>query len=227
MGDIENGALCLAALFLLYLLFKLLHFPGIFFKRHGRRHRLFGLLYLFWMLLGYAEICWGTTPFVNHSLALLAYDCCLGVLGICLTVSAAIDFPHKGVENVASGTLDEHATVTYSEMIEHSFYQGVNLVQILYLHAVDGQTERWLRILLGMGATCPWLIRHAFPVNRFSDNYTKIDSKSTPLVRLLYRIKKYQYVFYKHFLLHGLNISVALFGPGLSGRPLACEGVFR
>ena len=28
----------------------------------------------------------------------------------------------------------------------------------------------------------------------------------------MYRIKKYQYIFYKHFLLHGLNISVALDG---------------
>jgi hypothetical protein len=26
----------------------------------------------------------------------------------------------------------------------------------------------------------------------------------------MYRVKKYQYVFYKHFLLHGLNVSIAI-----------------
>ena len=47
-------------------------------------------------------------------------------------------------------------------------------------------------------------------MNHFSDNYNKIDEKSSSLIRVMYRIKKYQYVFYKHFLLHGLNITVAL-----------------
>ena len=30
------------------------------------------------------------------------------------------------------------------------------------------------------------------------------------LINILYRIKKYQYLFYKHFLLHGLNVAVTV-----------------
>ena len=67
-----------------------------------------------------------------------------------------------------------------------------------------------LRVLAVIVVTLPWLTRSWFPVHSFSDNYKKIDKKSTPLIRFLYHVKKYQYVFYKHFLLHGLNISVAL-----------------
>ena len=35
---------------------------------------------------------------------------------------------------------------------------------------------------------------------------------STPLIRVLYRLKKWQYLLYKHALLHGLNASVAVDG---------------
>ena len=77
-----------------------------------------------------------------------------------------------------------------------------------------------IRLLLLGAATSPWLFRDFFPINKFSDNYTKIDEKSTWLIRALYRVKKYQYVFYKHFLLHGLNISVALRGYNLSADNL-------
>ena len=50
--------------------------------------------------------------------------------------SAAEDFKwlHRNVKNKASGVLDREATVTYNEMIEHVFYQILNLVQILFLH---------------------------------------------------------------------------------------------
>jgi len=64
------------------------------------------------------------------------------------------------------------------------------------------------RLLAVFLATFPWLFRSRFPVNKFSDNYEKDGMKTWTSV--LYRIKKYQYVFYKHFLLHGLNLSVAL-----------------
>ena len=65
------------------------------------------------------------------------------------------------------------------------------------------------RFLYCFIATSPWLFRSYFPINRFSDNYNKDDPKSSMIIKMLYRIKKYQYVFYKHFLLHGLNISLA------------------
>ena len=60
-----------------------------------------------------------------------------------------------------------------------------------------------------LASATPWLVRDQFPVNKFSDNYTKGQNK-TSLISLLYRAKKYQYIFYKHVLLHGLNVSVAL-----------------
>ena len=56
----------------------------------------------------------------------------------------------------------------------------------------------------------PWLARGRFPVNSFSANYAKPGfGGSTPLIRFLYRMKKWQYLLYKHCLLHGLNASVA------------------
>lgn len=57
--------------------------------------------------------------------------------------------------------------------------------------------------------TAPWAVRHRFPVNRFSRNYDK-DVQSPLHIKLMYRIKKYQYVLYKHGLLHGLNICLAV-----------------
>eukprot|EP00047_Mylnosiga_fluctuans_P008551 m.259168 g.259168 ORF g.259168 m.259168 type:complete len:388 (-) comp22207_c0_seq1:229-1392(-) len=226
--------------------------PGIFLKKHGRRHAVTGLLYLAWILLGLADLALsaryahgqeGSDDTGSALVPYLLYDVVLGVLGTALTLTAALEFQHKGVKNVASGTLDEHATVTHGEMIEHSFYQGLNLVQVIFIHAMalvplsaDGDDHAGYdrirrentfyhstihyhnllpRLALLLAATAPWLLRDRFPINRFSDNYTKIDPKSTALVRLLYRIKKYQYVFYKHFLLHGLNITIALTGLAL------------
>lgn len=138
-------------------------------------------------------------------------------------------------------------------MIEHSFYQMLNLIQAVYLHSVtwvlempelhkqrndndesdhDGndhsiQTIRqsFWPILMRLAAvwlvTAPWLCRHLFPVNSFSANWIKNreanNKKGKPsngkqnswLEIKLYQIKKWQYVFYKHTILHGLNISVA------------------
>lgn len=48
-------------------------------------------------------------------------------------------------------------------------------------------------------------------MNSFSANYDP-ERGSSPftLINILYRIKKYQYLSYKHFLLHGLNIAVTV-----------------
>jgi hypothetical protein len=141
------------------------------------------------------------------------YDVILGVLGTALALTAAFDFKHDKVKNTASGTLGADTTVTHSEMIEHSFYQLLNLVQIVFLHSVgtlslEHSNHQYLAYLLLILATAPWLARPLFPVNKFSDNYVKGDPWT--VVNVLYRIKKYQYMFYKHFLLHGLNLSAAL-----------------
>jgi len=138
--------------------------------------------------------------------------------------------------------LSKAAIVTQGEMVEHSFYQGVNLVQVVFLHLVTWVLvvdERVLPIVVvfvkrfGMllVVTLPWAIRKRFPVNSFSANWrkdvemnknnrhhdknggirvgTEKESKYLWLINGMYRFKKWQYVFYKHVILNGLNISVA------------------
>ena len=80
-------------------------------------------------------------------------------------------------------------------------------------------------VALAFAAVLPWHWRSYFPVNSFSANYVKVGRNSTQLTRLLYRIKKWQYVFYKHCLLHGLNASVAIASSG--GEPLVNRRYFR
>jgi hypothetical protein len=74
-----------------------------------------------------------------------------------------------------------------------------------------------LRLCWWLLVTAPWLLRGLFPVNHFSDNYTRVDERSNWLVRLLYRLKKYQYLLYKHVLFHGLNALAALGGGSIVG----------
>ena len=285
-----DTSVALSVLFFVLLVVILMPNVGIFFKRHGIRHRLIGLIYLIWLLLGLGD---ALLTLFRDQVCVLYYDIVFGILGILLTISAAFDFQHKGIKNVASGTLDAHSTVTYDEMMEHSFYQGLNLLQIVYIHIVcftvsgnhhdhitwavtqmdaigavtaagpylTPMQDNWGRIeyiwrpavrvlrssyhstpglahllpglvsptptptpdsyytapgaLLFRVCVCylltvaPWLARSWFPVHPFSQNWTVTDPRSSPLVRLLYRIKKYQYVFYKHFLLFGLNLTLA------------------
>ena len=56
-------------------------------------------------------------------------------------------------------------------------------------------------------------------MNSFSSNYTG-DSDPWLFINVMYRIKKYQYVFYKNALLHGLNITTCLSStpPRIQGR---------
>ena len=92
----------------------------------------------------------------------------------------------------------------------------LNVFQIVFLHANDYMLQHDLR--KGLAAKCAllafatslWLLRHRVPVHSFSENYVKIDPRSTALIRLMYRVKKCQYVLYKHFLLHGLNVGALL-----------------
>ncbi len=67
------------------------HTRGQFGRRRGQLHALSGLLYLCILVWGYlAE-------------ASLTQRVTLGVVGICLPLSAASGFGHRGVKNVASG----------------------------------------------------------------------------------------------------------------------------
>ena len=239
------------------------HAPMLFFARRqfARTHRAFGAALLVWLVYGFADAVWleatGGPALVGTR---VAYDVTLGLLGIGTTVSAARDFgSHRYAKQynqragAESGVLAPEATVAQAEMIEHAFYQGLNLLQVLFLHAcavlapassvgglgAGGSARRWLPIALSMVTALPWHWRGSFPVHSFSANYAgRGRSKTgggagagagTALTRALYRIKKWQYVFYKHFLLHGLNASVALdlaFNAS-SAPPLIYAAAFR
>ena len=204
------------AFFVARLLLIVIVHRRMFTPRYGRGHRLFGLLLLGHLSIGLVDARFGNT--IPPSI-LWIYDATLSLLGLSVSFSAARDFgpSHRHVSNDASGVLDEHATVTVEEMLEHCFYQGLNLVQVLYLHLAPLFVPR-LRVCMALGATAPWLGRRYFPVNSFSANYSRPDvGGRTRLIRTLYRLKKYQYIFYKHFLLHGLNASIAVASFSRSG----------
>ena len=189
----------------------------LFAPRYARLHRLCGLVYFLYLIFGVADARLHLLP--RRSAPLWTYDAICSLLGLATAYSAYSDFgaAHRRVKNDASGILDEAATVSEGEMLEHCFYQCLNLVQVSYLHLlamrrpVGGSGDGVLRLALAFATTLPWLWRGAFPVNSFSENY-KHPTKggTTPLIRVLYRLKKYQYLFYKHALLHGLNVSACL-----------------
>lgn len=183
----------------------------LFVQGHGWSHRIAGAILLSWLAFGVFKISDSTVD----RFFWLFYDVILGLLGITATLTAARDFPHAHVKNAPgqSGTLEQRAIVTQSEMIEHSFYQGLNLAQALYLHCAGYfHWEEWyIRLAMLWLVTCPWLFRSCFPVHSFSNNWKFSTNQNKWTVEMiLYRIKKWQYVFYKHFVWTGVNVSVAL-----------------
>lgn len=242
------------ALFLLELILTLVapNFRRLFLPRYGRRHRMMGAVYIAVLIVGLTDIAarvssgsddgesagsgaWGAwfdaLGFPLDRPGRVAFDVLLGVAGTTLTLTAAYDFKHAHeedrVQNKASGPLDPDQTVTFEEMLEHSFYQALNLCQVAFLHLVArvDESDRALgrrhmslgslapRLTLLSAVTVPWVFRGAFPTNRFSDNYdAKKGRDPWGVTSVLYRMKKYQYVFYKHFMLHGLNVGVAIDG---------------
>ena len=216
----------------------------------------------------------------------IMYDFLLGCFGIIATLTASKAFPHKYVTNKQineykqSGTLHQKAIVTQSEMIEHSFYQLINLCQAMYLHTMwyivhhqqNDATTTENSMILGMVVpattpiiirrmvllwlvTSPWYFRKLVPVHSFSHNWklynekqqeeeerqkkqlqsnnngktninsSKIDEDTQhqqqkhQMEVIMYKIKKGQYIFYKHCILHGVNISVALNDESLQEIP--------
>jgi len=181
---------------------------------------------LLWLFLG-ACTCHILTD-MAHTKLCFGYDVILGILGVGATLTAAKEFPHKLVLNETgqSGTLHQKAIVTQSEMIEHAFYQGLNLIQAIYLHTVYQclpKVEAFgteFRLMLLFLVTSPWLFRQRLPIHSFSDNWRRVKErdvgsfvsshKSNDMEIRLYKIKKWQYVFYKHVVLHGINLLVAV-----------------
>jgi hypothetical protein len=192
------------------------HLRTLFLDTHGWSHRLAGAAHLSWLVYG----CLTTTITVNGQVLnpkqALLYDIVLGCLGVTATLTAAKDFPHRYVRNTRgqSGTLSEKAMVTHGEMMEHAFYQFLNLWQALYLHLLAWNSDKWTdwqRWIALFGVTAPWLSRRRFPVNSFSNNWKKTPvGKQSDMETLLYRIKKGQYLFYKHVVLHGVNLALCL-----------------
>jgi hypothetical protein len=180
--------------------------PRMFTRQHGRAHRLMGSAHLFLLALGLADVVAYTAP---QPLRFLLSDLLLCVSGTALTLTAASGFGHRNVKNTASGALEKHTTISHAEMVEHAFYQALNGVQIVYLHTLPHMHGYAARSMLCMAATAPWLVRHLFPVHSFRSNYV-----GRPLTResFMYWVKKWQYVLYKHVLLHGLNICAAMRG---------------
>ena len=237
--------------FLLELILTLVapNFKRLFMPKYGRRHRAMGAVYIAMLIVGLVDIAArvssggegagrdnGGSAFIASGFPLdrpgrVAFDILLGVAGTALTLTAAYDFKHAHtedrVQNKASGPLDPDQTVTHEEMLEHSFYQMLNLCQITFLHLTARLDERDRamgrrhmslrslapRLALLAAVTAPWVLRGAFPTNRFSDNYDKKKGRDPwGVTSTLYRMKKYQYVFYKHALLHGLNVGVVIDG---------------
>mmetsp|Transcript_12206 Transcript_12206/g.39263 ORF Transcript_12206/g.39263 Transcript_12206/m.39263 type:complete len:240 (+) Transcript_12206:234-953(+) len=215
VGRLLDGAL---ALFFVRLLLAMAAHPHMLLPRYGRTHRLTGSLLLLYLMLGLADV--RLTPLLRLR---GAYDIGLSLLGLATAFSAARDFGSARVHlrgSEASGILDEKATVSRSEMLEHCFYQLLNLCQVGFLYASAALPHsRAARTALAAALLLPWLARSRFPVNSFSANYkTPGVGGTTPLIRFLYRLKKWQYLLYKHFLLHGLNVSVAMGGGGGGGE---------
>ncbi|KAL3914140.1 MAG: hypothetical protein SGARI_000284 [Bacillariaceae sp.] len=161
--------------------------------------------------------------------------------GIVTTLTAAADFPHRYVSNdndgthLQSGTLHEKAIVTNAEMVEHAFYQGLNLVQAMYLHAMHhfNDTHVSIQFVMLWLVTSPWLFRSLVPVSSFSHNWKLHQEKQRRNKQnentqnnkdfqelLMYKVKKSQYIFYKHFILHGINLSVLLYADARQRIPL-------
>jgi hypothetical protein len=210
---LELSSLWGLRLFLLWVsVIALRNTAPLFLAPHGRSHRLAGGLHFLLIILGVCT-CNIDTLSPWH---LFLYDVSLGCLGTVTTLTAANDFPHKFVKNAEgqSGSLSDRAIVTQAEMMEHSFYQLLNLIQVIFLHGLAFWGSR-MPLVYRFGAlvlaTSPWTIRRYFPVHSFSSNWTRTPTaRRTDTEVLLYMIKKSQYIFYKHFVLHGLNISFAL-----------------
>ena len=210
----------------------ILHNPSMFWSggkivRYGRRHKMAGVLHYLLLLIWIVHINIDVLKASNQGFDLMEFrydtdnkylffsNIILGISGIIVTFSAAYDFRYahedKKIKNIASGALDDSSTITVSEMVEHLFYQCLNLFQIIYIHSISRTSSREIRLLYLFLVTLPWIFRNKyFPVNSFSANYSNSGTDPKAIIGVLYRLKKYQYLFYKHFLLHGLNITIAI-----------------
>ena len=139
--------------------------------KYGKRHRASGAFHLMILLIYTMQLNYdiflsrqaiGPPMLLSDCFAL---DTALGVSGIILTLTAACDFrsAHQDarINNAASGALDDASTITVGEMLEHSFYQIINLVQIVFIHTTPSASfiSRMAGLFL---VTSPWIFRRFF-----------------------------------------------------------------
>ena len=223
-GNILKASAHGLGVYMLVLILIVLQSPRIFSvgrNRLGLTHKRAGFVHLVFLIICVIDLncdAWSMNRSSTDGEKLVSnlyLHLVLGISGIVLTFTAAYDFryAHQGhkLKNIASGALDDKSTVTYNEMLEHAFYQILNVVQVLFL-TLCTHFNMNVRLVLLFIVTSPWGVRHLFPVNSFSDNYTKYGTSAKSTTGILYRLKKYQYIFYKHFMLHGLNVSIAVSG---------------
>ncbi len=121
---------CLASLTLIWL-FVLLglsfwNWKFLFLGRRGRLHRVLGLAEFGVLTACFLDLVF---PIFGPWLR-FAFDVGLGLIGASLAFSA-LAFDHEKVHRLQrSGTLDEHALVSNSEMVEHVFFQLLNSCQV-------------------------------------------------------------------------------------------------
>jgi hypothetical protein len=219
--DAQSVAVCgLVCFFAIVAYLAVSNLNALFLQRHGWSHRVSGGFQLVWLIVG----CLTVPLQVQSQGYALGYDIILGCAGILSTYTASRDFPHRYIRNAPglSGTLSQQAMVTQAEMVEHLFYQGLNLWQVLYIHAIltmmyVSPLYVWL---LHYAVTLPWCFRHWFPVHSFSQNWKQVSAGSrTRTETFMYRLKKAQYLFYKHFVFFGLNMSLMLRPHNLVATP--------
>lgn len=206
--ELEIALKWLLSLFFAILCFIIAPFIGtLFLDSHGWSHKAVGAFHLILLIFGVLSL----EQQKDATFALL-YDILISCSGTILTLTAARSFPHRHVKNRVgqSGTLVKKAIVTQAEMIEHSFYQLLNLVQCVYLSIVTSFSP-FYRFTALCVVTSPWLGRSRFPVHSFSQNWKQSKDKSQfSTENILYMIKKSQYLFYKHFVFHGMNLTACV-----------------
>lgn len=110
------------AVYFAVLLATVVRAPGMFFKKHGKKHRLMGLWHLFWLVLGTADVLNACINGAVFFLSPVVYDLVLGCSGIALTVTAAVEFKASNdaaaKKNVASGVLHKQVRKVAPFIIE-------------------------------------------------------------------------------------------------------------
>jgi hypothetical protein len=150
----------LQVFFLVTVGLALRHGNILFLDRHGWSHRLAGAIHLSWLV--YGCFCVPDQTQDARQAFVFLYDIVLGITGMtcqrrwtdgCPGRSAPFRTVTFKIAPGQSGTLSRKAMVTQGEMLEHAFYQFLNLWQALFLHLIAyawNQNHQWPHRLAAM-----------------------------------------------------------------------------